>query len=213
MVTTEIFQSYLSCKYKTHLRLRGEIALASEFDLVHRRWVDRYKDSALRILKDRYHLDSDHSLRSCQNDLNNGAPALFKYRLESAKMECQCDVLERVQGESGPYPFFYIPIRIIPSEKISKIDQLVLGFCGLVLGEIKGIFPSYGKIIHGESFKTRRVKLDEWIASARNIIEEIGKIEPDTDLPGPVLTNNCKTCEFMNNCRSQAQTKDDLSLL
>jgi predicted RecB family nuclease len=89
----------------------------------------------------------------------------------------------------------------------------VLGFCGLVLGEIQGIFPSYGKIIHGESFKTRRVKLDEWIASARNIIEEIGKIEPDTDLPWPVLTNNCKTCEFMNNCRSQAQTKDDLSLL
>jgi predicted RecB family nuclease len=115
-------------------------------------------------------------------------------------MECQCDVLERVQGESGPHPFFYIPIRIIPSEKIFKTDQLVLGFCGLVLGEIQGIFPSSGKIIHGNSFKTHRVKLDEWIASARNIIEEIGKIEPDADLPGPVLTNNCKTCEFLDNC-------------
>lgn len=213
IITTKIFESYLICKCKTHLRLRGETTLASEFDLVHRRWVDRYKDSALQILRDRYHLDSDHSLRSCQNDLSNGAPALFKCHLKSAKMECQCDVLERVQGESGPHPFFYIPIRIIPSEKIFKTDQLVLGFCGLVLGEIQGIFPSSGKIIHGNSFKTHRVKLDEWIASARNIIEEIGKIEPDADLPGPVLTNNCKTCEFLDNCRSQAQAKDDLSLL
>ena len=61
IITTKIFESCLICKCKTHLRLRGETALASEFDLVHRRWVDRYKDSALQILRDRYHLDSDHS--------------------------------------------------------------------------------------------------------------------------------------------------------
>lgn len=213
MVTTDIFESHLSCKYKTYLRLRGETTLTSEFDLIHTQWTARYKDRVLQILRERYHLDSDHSLSSCQNDLGNGAPALFKCRLKSAKIECQCDVLEKVQGESDTYPFLYIPIRIIPSEKISKTDQLVLGFCGLVLGEIQGIFPSSGKIIDGYSFKTHRVKLDEWIASARDIIEEIGKIKPDTDLPGPVLTNHCKTCEFMNHCRSQAETKDDLSLL
>jgi hypothetical protein len=34
IITTKIFESYLICKYKTHLRLRGE-TLASEFDL----WV------------------------------------------------------------------------------------------------------------------------------------------------------------------------------
>ena len=213
IITTNIFESYLNCKYKIYLRLRGETTLASEFDLVQRGWVDRYKDSALQTLRDRYHLDSDHSLSSCQNDLGNGAPALFKCRLKSAKIECQCDLLEKVQGESDTYPLLYIPIRIIPSEKIFKTDQLVLGFCGLVLGEIQGVFPSSGKIVHGHSLKTHRVKLDEWTASARDIIEEIGKIKPDTDLSGPVLTNHCRTCEFMNHCRSQAETKDDLSLL
>lgn len=213
MISNDIFEDYLRCKYKTHLRLRGETTLASEFDLVHRRWIDRYKDSALQILRDRYRLDNEKPLESCQSDLSNGAPALFRYPLRSPKMECQCDALEKVQGESGQYPFYYIPIRIIPCEKISKTDQLILGFCGLVLGEIQGVFPAYGKIVHGESFKTRRVKLDEWIASARDIIEEIGKIKPETDLPRLVLTNNCKACEFLDNCRSQAQTKDDLSLL
>ena len=45
-------------------------------------------------------------------------------------------------------------------------------------------------MIHGKSFKARRVKLDEWIASARNIIEEIEKIEWDTDFPVPESTSN-----------------------
>jgi predicted RecB family nuclease len=213
MITTDIFESHLSCKYKTYLRLQGKTSLTSEFNLIHKQWTDQYKNRVLQILRDRYHLDSGHSLKSCQNDLGNGAPALFKCRLKSAKIECQCDVLEKVQGKSDTYPFLYIPIRIIPSEKLIRTDQLVLGLCGLVLGEIQGVFPSSGKIIHGYSLKTQRVKFDKWIASARDIIEEIGKIKLDTDSPGPALTNHCKTCEFMNHCRSHAETKDDLSLL
>jgi hypothetical protein len=111
MVNTDIFESHLSCKYKTYLRLRGKTTLTSEFDLIHTEWTTRYKDRVLQILRDRYHLDSGHSLSSCQNDLGNGAPALFKCRLKSAKIECQCDVLEKVQGESDTNPLLYIPIR------------------------------------------------------------------------------------------------------
>lgn len=121
IITTNIFESHLICKYKIHLRLRGETALASEFDVVQRRWVDRYKDSALQTLRDRYHLDSDHSLSSCQNDLGNGAPALFKVHLKSAKIECQCDVLEKVQGESNTYPF--LPFRVRSIFFASSLDH------------------------------------------------------------------------------------------
>jgi len=69
IITTKIFESYLICKYKMHLRLQGKL-LPQNLTLSIGEWVDRYKDSALQILRDRYHLDSDHSLRSCQNDLS-----------------------------------------------------------------------------------------------------------------------------------------------
>lgn len=118
IITTEIFEGYLSCKYKTHLRLREKTNHVSEFSLVHRQWIERYKDRALQILKDQYHLDNEHPLISCQNDLSDGARVLFGYLLRSQKMECQCDALEKVQGESGRCSFYYIPIMLLGSVSI-----------------------------------------------------------------------------------------------
>jgi predicted RecB family nuclease len=70
-----------------------------------------------------------------------------------------------------------------------------------------------GKIVHGDSFTTLRVKTGTLEGEVRKTIAEIAGLLACHAPPDLVLIPHCAECEFQKQCRQKAIEKDDLSLL
>jgi len=132
----------------------------------------------------------------------------------SAKdLESAIHAVERVIAEKAGEPAQYIPIRFIHTNKLKRDDRLTLAFDGLVLSETLGRKVDIGKIVHGDSFTTLRVKTSTLEGEVRKAVVEIAGLLACQTPPDLVLTQHCAECEFQKQCRQKAIEKDDLSLL
>jgi predicted RecB family nuclease len=70
-----------------------------------------------------------------------------------------------------------------------------------------------GRIIHGDTHATLKVKTSELMKELRKLIRKIDAIISSPAPPDLVLKRHCGECEFQAQCRQRAIEKDDLSLL
>jgi predicted RecB family nuclease len=132
----------------------------------------------------------------------------------SAKdLESAIHAVERVIAQKVGEQAQYIPIRFIHTNKLNRDDRLTLAFDGLVLSETLGRKVDIGKIVHGDSFTTLRVKTSTLEGEVRKAVAEIAGLLACQTPPDLVLTQHCAECEFQKQCRQKAIEKDDLSLL
>ena len=82
-----------------------------------------------------------------------------------------------------------------------------------VLSEAAGREVSLGKIMHGDSQATLKVKLSSLASEVQKRIKDITTLLADNSPPDLVLNRHCHQCEFQARCRKQATEKDELSLL
>ena len=82
-----------------------------------------------------------------------------------------------------------------------------------MLSEAVGREVSLGKIMHGDSHATLKVKLPSLASEVRKRIKDITALLADNSPPDLVLNRHCGQCEFQARCRKQATEKDELSLL
>jgi predicted RecB family nuclease len=122
------------------------------------------------------------------------------------------DAIERENRRGGDARCL-IPIRCIPGEKITKEDRLLVGFDALVLSELNGKSPSWGKIIHGSRKRTAKVKLDKLRGDVEAMVKRLADQLSNKSAPALVLNKHCSECQFQLRCREQALAADDLSLL
>jgi hypothetical protein len=106
-----------------------------------------------------------------------------------------------------------MPVRLIPREKLTPQDKLVLAFDALVLAAATGHAPPVGKIIYGGAYAVANVKLEAWLPSAQAVLDRIPAQQASRTPPPLVLNTHCAACEFQAHCRQMALEKDDLSLL
>lgn len=107
----------------------------------------------------------------------------------------------------------YIPIRFIPSEKITRHDKLILAFDALALYMISGKMPLFGKIIHGSERKAVKVGLAGLMKTTRSLMKRITEQQSSPTPPHLILNKHCSECEFQSRCRQLAIENNDLSLL
>ena len=214
LITDDIFQSFLQCETKSHLKLTGAAGDQRAFPDWERNLIEDYKRQCHRQLR------ADFGEAEClvggafPHDLDNGLWRLvLDCRVRTQEMQSYLHALERVAspGQTNHSP--YMPIRCVPREKISTQDKLLLAFDALVLRTVSDEAPRFGKIIHGRKQATAKVELAGWLDMAQTVVSKIAAQQANQTPPPLILNTHCGACEFQARCRQIALEKDELSLL
>ena len=81
------------------------------------------------------------------------------------------------------------------------------------VSEAVGREVSPGKIVHGDTHSTLKVKTLAFASEVRKRIKDITALLAGKSPPDLVLNRHCGQCEFQTRCRTLAREKDELSLL
>jgi len=213
-ITPHLFEAYLKCPTKCWLRSIGEEGSGNAYADWLRTQNECYRNEATRRLMDA--CPHEESIVAPSEPVKPPAP---KWRLvvdfvaRASNLESHLHVVERVPSEARGKPAEFIPIRFVFTNKLTKDDQLLLGFDALVLSETLGQEISRGKIIHGNDHDTHKVNTSASAGEVRKRIEKIAALISNSAPPDLVLNRHCGECEFQTRCWQKAMEADDLSLL
>lgn len=214
-ITTEAFEAFLKCPMKCWLLAAGERGSGNEYAEWKKGEQERY-----RATKVEQHV-SEASTEWIQApglaDLKAGkwrkaANVACEWPYAGCVLAASISVLERAPRPDGK-PAEFIPIRFAFQNKLEKEERFGLGFEAFVVWLASGRKVNTGKIIHGESGDTVKVKITALAGKVEKSIEQIGSLLANRLAPDLVLNRHCAECEFQGRCRQKAIEKDDLSLL
>jgi predicted RecB family nuclease len=216
LITNDLFLDFVKCRYRGYLKLTGARGQTTDLMELQRSVREDYHTRA------REHLSEIYRYKGIQvrSDIGLSAVLADRYDLAldvaatDASVAVQFDALIAAPGNtSGTHPD-YIPVIFAHSDKVDKVHELQLALCASVLVLWQACRPSFGRILYGERFATKKIKLTKTLEEVQNILVEILTLrEHPNDPPRLRLNANCTTCEFRDNCRATAMERDDLSLL
>jgi predicted RecB family nuclease len=214
LITDDIFQAFLQCETKAHLKLAGAVGDQGEFPNWERHLVEDYKQQCYRQWR------ADFGEAEClvgvalPQDLDNNRCRLaMDCTVRAQEMQSHLHAVELLAAPGKPNDSPYMPIRYVPREKITTQDKLLLAFDALVLWTVSGEAPRFGKIIHGREHATAKVELAGLMDMAKTVVSKIAAQQANPTPPPLILNQHCAACEFKARCRQIALEKDELTLL
>lgn len=214
LITEEIFSAFLKCETKSYLKTSGAVGNQSEVSSWQRRRVEDFKQKC--YIQFRSNLQEDECLSSTfpwEGRENGKSRLVLGCLVQTREIQTHIHALKRVPSPTRTEHNPYIPVRCVPSEKITKHDKLLLAFDALALSMASGKMPLFGEIIHGREQKSVKVQLAELLNMARSIVERIASQLASQIPPQLILNKHCAECEFEDRCHQVAIEKNDLSLL
>jgi len=212
LITEEVFAAFLKCETKSFLKA-SDTGVANEFGDWQRRRAEDYKQKCFAQLCSKLREDECLFAASLPQALESPKHRLVLNCLVQAEGLQSCiHALERLPSPGKTKHSPCIPIRLVPHEKITTDDRLLLAFDALVLATATGKMPPFGKIIHGREQKTLKIQLAGLMKTTRSIVAKI-TAQASGQTPPLILNKHCPECEFQSRCRPLAVEKDDLSLL
>jgi hypothetical protein len=174
LITDDIFQAFLQCETKSYLKLSGAVGDQREFSEWTRHRVEAYKRQYHMHVRAHCHEDECLIGAALPPDVPHSPWRLvMDCPVQTRGLQSHIPIVERgTSGGPTPHPM-YIPVRLIPWEKLTPQDKLVLAFDALVLGAATGHTPSFGKMIYGKAYTVARVTLAAWIPSAQGVVDKI----------------------------------------
>jgi predicted RecB family nuclease len=241
-ITPLIFDAFLKCATKGHLRSLGEIGSGNEYAEWVRGRDESYQREAVQRLQEgvpetervvappatenlkaaKWRLAVDLVAQTpergadtdvCEVEVTGNETREPSGLRPKQLLESRLHAVERVPSEGRGKPAQFIPIRFVFRNKLTKDDRLLMAFDALVLSQVLGRVVSLGKIIHGDDHATLKVKTSALTGEARKRLEKIAALLSGSAPPDLVLNRHCPECEFRERCRQKAIEKDDLSLL
>ncbi len=240
-ITSPLFDAFLKCPTKGHLRSLGEIGSGNEYAEWVRGRDESYQCDAARRLQEAVpeaeHVAGPAAVEGLKAakwllavdfvaqtpESNADSQALASGANEEAReitslpseplLESHLHAVERVPSEGRGKPAQFVPIRFVFRNKLTKDDRLLLAFDARVLSQVLGRDVSLGKIIHGDDHTALKVKTSALTGEVRKRLEKMAVLLSSPAPPGLVLNRHCAECEFKARCRQKAVEKDDLSLL
>lgn len=214
IITASIFEAGSKCLTKCFLRSLGEAGAGN----VYTDWIRTKSDSCHREGIKRLMAGAAHD--ECIRGLSGtGKLKTAKWRFavdlvaHSQNLESTIHTVERIPSEGHGKSAQFIPIRFTFFNKLTRDDKLLLAFDALVLSELLGREVSLGRIIHGDTYTTLKVKTPALMKEVRKLIRKIDAVFSGPSPPDFILKRHCSECEFQSQCRQRAIEKDDLSLL
>jgi predicted RecB family nuclease len=214
LISEDIFQAFLRCETKSYLKFLGSTGDQREFTDWERNLGEDYKQQCCIQLRSNFREDE-----CCVGTLlpqaleNNIYRLVIDCAVHAQESQSHIHAIEQLTSPGKTKHHTYIPMRFVPSEKITKHDKLLLAFDALVFSTAFGKAPLFGKIIHGHEQATVKVDLAGLMDMAKTIVGKIAAQQTSQTPPPLVLNKHCAECEFKAQCRQVAIEKDDLSLL
>jgi predicted RecB family nuclease len=214
IVSSQLFEAYLECSTKCWLRSRAEPATGN----VYAEWAQLQNETYLEYgLKRLFatHPESDRAITppipKNSKDITWCLAIDVRWRIND--LESCLQAVERISSEGRGRAAQFIPYRFEFANKLSKEHKLLVAFDALLLSEAVGREVNLGKIVHGDSHSTLKVKILTLASELRKRIKEITALLAGNSPPDLVLNRHCGQCEFQTRCSTQAREKDELSLL
>ena len=214
LITDDIFQAFLQCETKAHLKLAGAVGDQQELPEWERHLVEDYKRQCYRQWRAEFGEAACLVGIAFPHDLDNSRCRLvMDCTVQAREMQAHLYAVERVAAPDKPHDSPYMPIRCVPREKITTQDKLLLAFDALALGTVSGHVPRFGKIVHGCEQVTAKVEVVGLLDLVKTVVGKIAAQHAHHTPPPLMLNPHCAACEFKARCRHVAVEKDDLSLL
>jgi predicted RecB family nuclease len=214
-ITNEILEGQLSCKFKGHLKLAGEVGTRSDYEAMTAAAGAASREQALARLVIR--LGEGAACRGTAvtvASLRNGPPLLVDVKLEDESLALRFDALRRVHGPSRLGEHHFLPVLHHDGEKVGRQQKVLLAVLGLALARVQRVRPTAGLVACGPDARIRKVRLDSKLyRQAEQVIGELERLRDGGEPPRLVLNGHCQFCEFRQRCRAQAVEADDISLL
>jgi predicted RecB family nuclease len=239
-ITSQLFDAFLKCATKCHLRSLGEVGSGNEYaEWVRARDESYQREPAQRLQEAVPETERvaappvTENLKAVKWRLALGLVAQTSNRAAShvrepgpneetcgldapgseQLLESRLHAVERVPSEGRGKPAQFIPIRFVFRNKLTKDDRLLLAFEALVLSRMLGREVSLGKILHGDDHATLKVRTAALAGEVGKRLEKLAALLSSPAPPDLVLNRHCAECEFKARCRKMAAERDDLSLL
>jgi hypothetical protein len=94
-------------------------------------------------------------------------------RWRARDLESRLQAVERIPSEGQGRPAQFIPHRFEFADKLAKGHKVLLAFDALLLSEALGLEINLGKIVHGDSHATLKVKTPAFASEVQKRIKEI----------------------------------------
>ena len=205
LITDEVFQAFLQCETKSHLKLSGAAGDQRAFPDWERNLVEDYKRQCHRQLRAAFQ-EAECLVGGAfpQNLENSGCRLVMDCTVRAQEIQSHLHAVERVASPGKTNQSPYMPIRCVPKEKITTQDKLLLAFDALALWTVSGQAPRFGKIIHGSKQATTKVEVAGWMDMAKTVVGKIAAQQANPTPPPLMLNQHCAACEFKARCRQIA---------
>jgi predicted RecB family nuclease len=213
-ITEETFAAFLRCETKSYLNLNGTVGVASEFSQSRDHLREKFKqigrEQLCRAVQKGQSYAGTPDLRCLEEHRYS---LIVDYVVALPEIQARLDGLEQIRTTSHRLDCPYIPLRFVPSEKVSTHDKLLLAFEAFAFSQICGKTPRIGRIIHGCQYTVLTVQLAGLLEKVRLVLGNMAAQQATSTAPLLILNKHCAECEFRSLCRQTAIEKDDLSLL
>ncbi len=214
IITDKLIESWLYCKYKSSLILNKENGQKSEYELVNNRLYKIYKDKYLEHITLSYHEGQIvNSVFPIDIKAQRISKIIMNPEVQGNGFSITFDAIEISNSGAARNKFNYIPISVTPKERIAKNEKVSLMVKTILLNRVANQMVDVGKIIYGKELRKSSVKIKDYKRTAQKVLDEFGIFMKGNDRPVIFWNDNCRICEFEDNCKAHLIEKDDLSLL
>ena len=214
IVSSQLFEDYIECATKCWLRSRAEPAAGNVYAEWARAQNEAYRQDALKRLSTVLP-EGDRVIGPSISKSSKDATwrIAIDVRLRTNELKSRLHAIERTASAGRGSTNQLIPYRFEFTNKLSRQHKLLVTFDSLALSETVGWAVTLGKVMHGDSRATLKVKISAFASDVRKRIKEITALLAGNSPPSLVLNRHCGQCEFKARCSTQAREKDELSLL
>lgn len=179
IVSSQLFEAYLECSTKCWLRSRAEPATGN----LYAEWARPQNETYLEYGLKRSFAIVPASDRATAPPIPKNPKDVpwclaIDVRWRMRELESHLQAVERIPPEGHGRPAQFIPYRFEFINKLAKEHKLLLAFDAFLLAEVLGREVNLGKIVHGDSYATLKVKIPAFASEVRKRIKRSPRCWP-----------------------------------
>ncbi len=155
--------------------------------------------------------DIEEAFRETLEAMREGVQTIYHGVLVNGHWVARPDLLERVEGKSRFGDYYYVACDVKRGRKVTREYMFQGSFYAELLMLIQGIRPVRGYVIDPDGV-TRDYLLEDYRSRFHLSLDEIERIMAGKR-PAHFMTAGCKHSPWFDECKLEAESCDDVSLL
>jgi predicted RecB family nuclease len=214
MISDEVIENYLNCKYKAYRKLNNEHGIKKEYELFQKEQLSELKTKFYDSLLEEHGEDKLlHGFKFGSNSRLSKVNVLIQPTLEIEAFQISFDAMEIDSNKNSSSRKMNIPIMISSNENIQKAEKLAICIKCVILSQLFGIDYEFGKIVYGSNLRILKFKIKPLLMEAKRMLNELIQISKGESKLILFQKSHCKICEFQETCKKELIEQDGLGLL